>query len=114
MNNQAKSSPEIELPGRNNNPENMVSAGQINAMSKLEIDSENWWSYAHCKNTDPNIFFPHDGPGVEIAKRICEECVAIQPCLEYAISNRIKHGVWGGTSERERTRIIRNRISNKN
>ncbi len=25
-----------------------------------------------------------------------------QPCLEYALSNRITHGIWGGLTERER------------
>ena len=30
-------------------------------------------------------------------------------CLEYALRNRIDHGVWGGTSERERRRILRRR-----
>jgi len=31
------------------------------------------------------------------------------PCLEYALRNGIDHGVWGGTSERERRRIARRR-----
>jgi WhiB family redox-sensing transcriptional regulator len=31
------------------------------------------------------------------------------PCLEYALYNRIEHGVWGGASERERRRIARRR-----
>ena len=30
-------------------------------------------------------------------------------CLEYALLNRIEHGVWGGASERERRRILRRR-----
>jgi len=30
-------------------------------------------------------------------------------CLEYALSYRIDHGVWGGASERERRRILRAR-----
>ena len=30
-------------------------------------------------------------------------------CLEYALVNRIDHGVWGGTSERERRRILKRR-----
>ena len=55
------------------------------------------------------MFFPSDGVGVEIARRICADCPSKSPCLEYALSHRIDHGVWGGTSERERRRIIRSR-----
>ncbi len=29
--------------------------------------------------------------------RICAECPVRQSCLEYALANRIDHGVWGGT-----------------
>jgi WhiB family redox-sensing transcriptional regulator len=47
--------------------------------------------------------------GVEIARRICADCPVKEPCLEYALHNRIEHGVWGGASERERRRIARRR-----
>jgi WhiB family redox-sensing transcriptional regulator len=30
-------------------------------------------------------------------------------CLEHALASREKEGVWGGTTERERRRIIRQR-----
>jgi hypothetical protein len=30
-------------------------------------------------------------------------------CLEYALTNKIDHGVWGGESERARRRLIRKR-----
>jgi WhiB family redox-sensing transcriptional regulator len=32
-----------------------------------------------------------------------------EPCLEYALEQRIDHGVWGGCSERERRRILKTR-----
>ena len=54
-------------------------------------------------------FFPSDGVGVEVARRICATCPVKGPCLEYALRNRIDHGVWGGSSERERRRIARQR-----
>ena len=47
--------------------------------------------------------------GVEIAKAICSDCRATSPCLEYALAHRIEHGVWGGCSERQRRRILRDR-----
>ncbi|MGH7750294.1 MAG: WhiB family transcriptional regulator, partial [Candidatus Dormibacteria bacterium] len=52
---------------------------------------------------------PSDGVGVEVARRICAECPSKEPCLEYALHNKIEHGVWGGASERERRRIARRR-----
>jgi WhiB family redox-sensing transcriptional regulator len=58
---------------------------------------------------DPAVFFPSDGIGVQSAQKICAECPAQAPCLEYALANRVDHGVWGGTSERERRRILRRR-----
>ena len=50
-----------------------------------------------------------DGVGVEAAKRVCEGCPVQERCLEYALRNRIDHGVWGGCSERQRRRILRAR-----
>jgi WhiB family redox-sensing transcriptional regulator len=62
-----------------------------------------------CRELPPETFFPSDGVGVEVARRICAECPVKAPCLEYALYNRIEHGVWGGASERERRRIARRR-----
>ncbi|GIU84260.1 MAG: hypothetical protein KatS3mg008_1035 [Acidimicrobiales bacterium] len=64
---------------------------------------------AACRDEPPAKFFPSDGVGVEIAKRVCERCPVREPCLEYALRHRIDHGVWGGTSERQRRRILRSR-----
>ena len=43
------------------------------------------------------------------AAGICRDCPVKTACLEYALANHIDHGVWGGTSERERRRIARRR-----
>lgn len=72
------------------------------------MDTE-WMSEGNCSRVPPATFFPSDGVGVEAARRICEGCPVKSPCLEYALINRIDHGVWGGTSERERRRILRQR-----
>jgi WhiB family redox-sensing transcriptional regulator len=70
-----------------------------------------WMAVGNCRVEPPATFFPSDGVGVEIAKRICVDCSVKQPCLEYALENRIDHGVWGGTSERQRRRILKKRKS---
>jgi WhiB family transcriptional regulator, redox-sensing transcriptional regulator len=68
-----------------------------------------WMAEGKCRDMDPALFFPSDGIGVQVAQRICAECPVKTPCLEYALVNRVDHGVWGGTSERERRRILRRR-----
>jgi WhiB family redox-sensing transcriptional regulator len=68
-----------------------------------------WMARGLCADKPPSLFFPSDGVGVEVARKICAECSQKSVCLEYALENRIDHGVWGGTSERERRRILRSR-----
>jgi WhiB family redox-sensing transcriptional regulator len=68
-----------------------------------------WMARGLCRFEPPATFFPSDGVGVEVAKRICTTCPVQTECLEYALDNRIDHGVWGATSERQRRRIIKKR-----
>jgi WhiB family redox-sensing transcriptional regulator len=64
---------------------------------------------ASCVETDPELFFPELDSLWKIAqaKKICEECPVKTQCLEYALSNKMKDGIWGGTSPTERSNIIR-------
>ena len=68
-----------------------------------------WMARGNCAKTRPGIFFPSDGVGVEVAKKICVGCRVTESCLDYALEHRIDHGVWGGSSERQRRRILRQR-----
>ncbi len=68
-----------------------------------------WMAEGNCRHHPSSVFFPSDGTGVEVARRICATCPVKAPCLEYALCNHIAHGVWGGASERERRRIARRR-----
>lgn len=72
------------------------------------LDTE-WMAQGNCADKPPSLFFPSDGVGVEVAKRVCADCPMKADCLDYALDNRIDHGVWGGTSERERRRILKAR-----
>jgi WhiB family redox-sensing transcriptional regulator len=71
--------------------------------------TKDWMARGNCRDQPPSTFFPSDGVGVEVARRICATCPVKSPCLEYALRNGVDHGVWGGTSERERRRIARQR-----
>jgi WhiB family redox-sensing transcriptional regulator len=72
-------------------------------------DDATWMLRGKCRGMNPSVFFPTDGAGFEAARRICLECTVRAECLEYALVNRIDQGAWGGTSERERRRILRRR-----
>ncbi|MEI6495405.1 MAG: WhiB family transcriptional regulator [Actinomycetota bacterium] len=68
-----------------------------------------WMAGGNCRNYPPAVFFPSDGVGVDRARKICADCPVSATCLEYALDERIEHGVWGGCSERERRRILKRR-----
>ena len=68
-----------------------------------------WMQQGNCRNYPPATFFPSDGVGVDRARAICKGCPVMGECLEYALAERIEHGVWGGCSERERRRILKRR-----
>ena len=62
-----------------------------------------------CRGLDASVFYPDDDEEAEIAKQVCQECSVQRTCLEYALQQREKVGVWGGATERERRRILRQR-----
>lgn len=68
-----------------------------------------WWDKANCLGVDPDLFFPERGASTREAKEVCRGCVVQGDCLEYALANGEKFGIWGGMSERERRRIRRER-----
>jgi WhiB family transcriptional regulator, redox-sensing transcriptional regulator len=68
---------------------------------------EHWSHHAVCAETDPDVFYPESGEPVTEAKRVCARCPVTTPCLNWALANNERYGVWGGTSERERRRMTR-------
>jgi WhiB family redox-sensing transcriptional regulator len=66
-----------------------------------------WQELALCAQTDPEAFFPEKGGSTREAKRICQGCQVKDECLEYALANDERFGIWGGLSERERRRLKR-------
>jgi WhiB family transcriptional regulator, redox-sensing transcriptional regulator len=71
--------------------------------------NQQWQSKAACQGLDPEIFYPLDDEDAEEAKTVCAACPVRESCLEHALGYREKEGVWGGATERERRRIIRQR-----
>ncbi|GAA5213643.1 WhiB family transcriptional regulator [Streptomyces thinghirensis] len=66
-----------------------------------------WQEEALCAQTGADFFFPEPGSSVRDAKRICALCPIRSACLEYALSNDERFGVWGGLSEKERLALRR-------
>lgn len=83
---------------------------KLYALFANEIEQA-WRDKARCKGLDPEIFFPGQGEDQEPAKSVCRECDVTVECLEYALRWNEKQGIWGGTSERERRRVMRRRAA---
>lgn len=68
-----------------------------------------WRDHGACVGLPTEWFFSERGDSVIPGRAVCDGCVVRTPCLEYALDNRILWGIWGGTSERERRAMRRQR-----
>lgn len=62
---------------------------------------------AACRGMDPGIFFPERGSSAMPAKTVCMVCPCRAACLAYALRHHEREGVWGGTSEKDRRKLLR-------
>jgi WhiB family redox-sensing transcriptional regulator len=81
----------------------------VNLAEAVEAEKPAWKAKGNCVGVDPDLFFPSRGETADPAKRVCQGCVVRDECLEFAMSNGEKFGIWGGLSERERRRLRRQR-----
>ena len=75
---------------------------EVSDYPMLTPDDPLWQEKALCAQTDPEAFFPEKGGSTREAKRICLGCEVKDACLDYALANDERFGIWGGLSERER------------
>jgi hypothetical protein len=61
-----------------------------------------WTEDALCAQTDPDTFFPEKGGNNKDAIATCRRCPVAAECLDYALANGERFGVWGGVTERKR------------
>lgn len=71
------------------------------------VGDRQWQDQANCLGVDPDLFFPERGASTREAKEVCRGCVVKQDCLDFALTNGEKFGIWGGLSERERRKLRR-------
>jgi WhiB family redox-sensing transcriptional regulator len=86
-------------------------ASSVEWGQNVTITDISWRQKGACQGLDPAVFFPDEGDEVAalVAISVCGTCDVRIACLEHALASREKEGVWGGTTERERRRIIRQR-----
>jgi hypothetical protein len=70
-----------------------------------------WMKSALCAQVDTEIFYPErgDSASADAARRICSLCDVKVQCLEYALDNAERYGIWGGTNERDRRPMFKAR-----
>ncbi len=80
----------------------------LGANNPIDDDPEDplaWQKDSLCRQTDPEAFFPEKGGSTSMAKKVCSICEVKVECLEYALENDERFGVWGGLSERQRSKL---------
>ncbi len=75
------------------------------------VEALRWQEQALCAQTDPEAFFPEKGGSTREAKKVCLSCEVRVDCLEYALEQDERFGIWGGLSERERRRLKKRTVS---
>lgn len=73
--------------------------------AEIDLSDDGWKLDGLCAQTDPEAFFPEKGGSTKGAKRVCTDCPVRAACLQTALRDEERFGIWGGYSERERRRI---------
>jgi WhiB family redox-sensing transcriptional regulator len=95
-------------PPAGQGPDVLGMAGVFDAgFPGMDPEDQGWQERALCAETDPEAFFPEKGGSTREAKKICTGCEVRSECLDFALANDERFGIWGGLSERERRRLRR-------
>lgn len=84
-------------------------------------DKPDWYDEARCMGKPIMVFYgeeedqqergshrPYLLPSeVEQAKNVCGSCPVRAQCLEYALDNDERYGIWGGMTSKERRKLTR-------
>jgi WhiB family redox-sensing transcriptional regulator len=70
------------------------------------MERPSWHKAASCRSSDPAAFFPAPGSSQRQAKQICADCGVRDVCLDHALTAPERYGIWGGLSERQRSRVL--------
>lgn len=76
-------------------------------MTRFHVEAEDWMEDAACRGRSTRLFFPERGDANVLALKICNGCAVQVECLDYALRTGQHHGIWGGTSGKERVQMRR-------
>jgi hypothetical protein len=65
-----------------------------------------WRTRGACQSVDPETFFPAPSEPADAAVALCRTCEVQGSCLAWALDVGDCHGVWGGTTPRERRAML--------
>ncbi|AWK12172.1 WhiB family transcriptional regulator [Streptomyces spongiicola] len=82
----------------------------MNSTAQTPDRALSWQETALCAQVGPEFFFPAPGSSTREAKELCGACEGRTACLEYALANDERFGVWGGLSEQERGMLRRSGV----
>ncbi|HWH01034.1 MAG TPA: WhiB family transcriptional regulator [Pilimelia sp.] len=77
----------------------------LRAVDERQIDPA-WRTRGVCRQVDPETFFPAPHEPADAAVALCRTCDVQGPCLAWALDVGDCHGVWGGTTPRERRAML--------
>jgi WhiB family redox-sensing transcriptional regulator len=80
---------------------------ELPALDAPLLEERPWAVYSSCREAEPEIFFASTRADERAATAVCNTCAVADQCLEFAIETRERFGVWGGTNERERRRMLK-------
>ena len=70
-----------------------------------------WMEDGLCRQVGGDLWHPDEGIGstwaTNRAKEVCAECPVQLTCLRFALENREMYGIWGGTTQSERRKLLR-------
>lgn len=87
-----------------------LTQGSSYALLQAWPDGKSWLTQAECRLAeDADDFFGRDRAKARAALQLCRRCPVRDACLEFALANDHRYGIWGGLTEDKRRRLHRER-----
>ncbi|MDG1465441.1 MAG: WhiB family transcriptional regulator [Acidimicrobiales bacterium] len=89
-----------------------LTAMDVEALEGVDTSGQ-WYLRSACRGLEASIFYPDPDVTEDVARAlaVCAACEVREVCLAHALGRREPTGIWGGTTERERRRVLRRRRS---